>query len=239
MVNIINTGLVVLGLVGMFGVGGVDSVVAKMATDHKILVFIDDSDTAYPQEKFEILKQDFMAALAELDEDFFYHTASVEVVSTSGQPLWSGTIADIQSKKGLPLKEAIASKPFRCNHIAGGFSKLDTMLQMLDGEQFTDVKIYWVSNFYATSRPCSRETKIVYPSPLPKNVDFVGILTQRPEVSAIGMYGVHPENMKGWGKALEALKEWEHQSAGRAFGIYADSQTSTALDGGLEGIATR
>ncbi len=209
----------------------------QMESHHKIFVLVDYSGTNWSLEEFEVLKEQFMVQLSKLQGNYFYQFASVDVIETSsGRLVWSGSISEIQSDRGKVLKEAISSAATNCNSLASAFGTLDHNLKFHDGRKYTDIKIFVLSNLYNTPVPCDRNTRIVYPSLPPQEVNIPEILMQRPETSVIVFYGLHEAQMKVWGDALVELTTWELAEDGRVFHLYQESQTIAELNKGLEGV---
>lgn len=210
---------------------------AQTESQHKIVVLADTSGTNWGYEDFEALKEQFMVELARLQENYFYAFSSVDVIETAtGRLIWSGSINEIQSPRGAALKAAITAVKTNCNNLPRTFQTLDHHLKFIDGRQFSDIKIFVISNLYNTPVPCGKETRIIYPSLAPKDVDLNQILTQRPEISSVIFFGAHEAQVKVWGDALPDVVAWQQAGEGRIFRLYNVSQSIAALNQGLEGM---
>ena len=217
---------------------------AKGVSPHKFVILIDDSGTIEHLEEWETLKHQLWSQLKMLRRSRTYKDAAITVIATSsGKNVWNGTVSDLknttrQQGKAKALLEATKSAENRCNDLLAAFATLDRTLKLTDERMITAVHVYIFSHLYHTGRPCSDHDEIVYPNPPPQALDAVGILTQKPSIKTVAIYGVHPTQSAVWMRdKLDGLLAWEREAGtGRQFELYVESQTQAELMNGLEGV---
>ena len=204
------------------------------------IVFVgDDSGTTRQTEKpeagglaFDAMKEKVIEEVAKLRGQLRFDDAILDVfTSSAGDSVWSDEIKNIQSERGLALKEAVRSRSRRCNDLHKTLEAVNDHLRFLEDAE--EIWIIWVSGFFHSGSPCGNRKNLRYPSIKPEGVDFAAIHTQKPSITKVLLFGLHPAARKDWIKDFEPLLAWENAKAGRVFEVYTDIQTRAALARGL------